>query len=68
MAKERTVVRKGEVKIDRVASVKSGSRGDVWRVSYGKTVKTITTSKASTRAMDKAVEKYDRALRRLADR
>jgi hypothetical protein len=67
MAKERTgIVRKGEWQIDHVAAKKGG--GDVWRVSHGSKVTTVTTSKASARTMDHAVAKYGRALKRLADR
>jgi hypothetical protein len=66
MAKERIGIRKDEWKIDHIAAKKGG--GDVWRVSHGDKVRTITTSKASTRAMDQAVAKYGRALKRLADR
>jgi hypothetical protein len=68
MAKERTVIRKGECKVERIHAA-SGKRGEIWRVSSpeGKT-KTITTSKASTRAINETAAKYSRALKRLADR
>jgi hypothetical protein len=68
MAKEYTGrTTKGEWQIDHVRA--AGSKGgDVWRVSHDGKVREIATSKASTRAMDQAVEKYGRALKRLADR
>lgn len=39
-----------------------------WRVSYNGKVRTVVTSRPSVIAMDKAVELYGRALKRLADR
>jgi hypothetical protein len=41
---------------------------EVFRVATGGDFRTLTTSRASIAAMDRAMVKYGRALRRLADR
>lgn len=44
------------------------SKGETWRVSDDGNVRTVRTSNSSVRVMDKAVSKYAKALKRLADK
>jgi hypothetical protein len=61
---------KGSVKGDlKAAPEKHVAAGhEVWRIAKSGRFVTLKTSRSSIRAMDEAVTKYDRALRRLADR
>jgi hypothetical protein len=54
--------------VSRVLATKLGGR-ELWRVSASDgRIKTLATSKRTAQVMDKAMTKYARALRRLADR
>lgn len=44
------------------------SKGETWRISGSGSFRTVRTSDSSARVMDKAVSKYAKALKRLADK
>ncbi len=46
----------------------SSSGRESWKISHDGSVRTLVTSGTSAKTMDKAVVRYDRALKRLADR
>jgi hypothetical protein len=50
------------------ALMKKPSKGETWRISGSGSARTVRTTQSSVQVMDKAVTKYAKALKRLADK
>jgi hypothetical protein len=59
---------KKTVTVIKMAGKKSARKGEVWRITTGGSVRTVTTRRASIRALDEGAERYSEALQRLAHR